>query len=375
MKKIVFLNSTMQAGGPARVINLWSNHFIDKGYDVEIVSNIDVPLFYDFNKKVKYSILGIDKFQQRSRTRTFFKIFKFIDKRRNEIHIYNKALYIPYLYLLKKIGLIDKSIKLVYFAHGGSSDFITLYDNFKNYMIACTFDNVIALHNDYDSFDCSTVNKTFKRKIIDKIFKDYWQEIASKIVYIPNPVTFYVENPSNLMQKNVLAVGRLDKVKGFDLLIKSWKLICDDIGEWRLRIIGSGQEEYNLKRICEELDVRNIEFIPQQLDVKQYYVDSSIYVMSSIEEGMPMVVIEAMECGLPIVAFDNVGAKFLVKHGKNGLVCRTGDIATLSKNLKKLMDDFDLRLEFGKTSKEYAKKFHIENISPKWESILGKNNV
>ena len=375
MKKIVFLNSTMQAGGPARVINLWSNHFIDKGYDVEIVSNIDVPLFYDFNKKVKYSILGIDKFQQRSRTRTFFKIFKFIDKRRNEIHIYNKALYIPYLYLLKKIGLIDKSIKLVYFAHGGSSDFITLYDNFKNYMIACTFDNVIALHNDYDSFDSSTVKKTFKRKIIDKIFKDYWQEIASKIVYIPNPVTFYVENPSNLMQKNVLAVGRLDKVKGFDLLIKSWKLICDDVGEWRLRIIGSGQEEDNLKRICEELDARNIEFIPQQFDIKQYYIDSSIYVMSSIEEGYGMVVIEAMECGLPIVAFDNVGAKFLVKHGRNGLVSRTGDIATLSTNLKKLIDDFNLRLEFGKTSKEYAKKFHIENISPKWESILGKNNV
>ena len=315
MKKIVFLNSTMQAGGPARVINLWSNHFIDKGYDVEIVSNIDVPLFYDFNKKVKYSILGIDKFQQRSRTRTFFKIFKFIDKRRNEIHIY------------------------------------------------------------YDSFDSATVKKTFKRKIIDKIFKDYWQEIASKIVYIPNPVTFYVENPSNLIQKSVLAVGRLDKVKGFDLLIKSWKLICDDVGEWRLRIVGSGQEEDNLKRICEEFDVRNIEFIPQQFDIKQYYIDSSIYVMSSIEEGYGMVVIEAMECGLPIVAFDNVGAKFLVKHGKNGLVCRTGDIATLSTNLKKLIDDFNLRLEFGKTSKEYAKKFHIENISPKWKPILGKNNV
>ncbi len=65
MQKIVFFNSTMQMGGPARVINLWSNYFVDNGYEVEVVSNIDVPLFYHFDGSIKYSILGIDKFQQK----------------------------------------------------------------------------------------------------------------------------------------------------------------------------------------------------------------------------------------------------------------------------------------------------------------------
>jgi len=371
MKKMVFFNSTMQMGGPARVINLWSNYFVNNDCDIEVVSNIDVPLFYDFDNKIKYSILGINKFKQQCKVKTFFKILKFFNNRKDEVHIYNKALYIPYLYLLKKFRLIDKSIKLVYFAHGGSSDFITMYDNLRNYWIAETFDNIIALHDDYDSFDKYSVKKSFKRKLFDFIIEDQWEKIKSKIIYIPNPVAFYSNESATLMQKNILAVGRLDKIKGFDLLIKSWKLICEDFKEWNLNIVGSGEEEMHLKKLCEELEIKNIELIPQQSNIQKYYMNSSIYIMSSREEGLAMVLLEAMECGLPIVAFDNVSAKFLVKHDKNGLICRIGDIETLAKNIKLLIENNDLREKYGKGSKKFAKQYHIENIAQKWKPILG----
>ena len=65
-KKIVFFNSTMEIGGPARVISLWGTYFVNKGYDIEVVSNIDVPLFYEFDKRIKYSVLGIGKFKQKT---------------------------------------------------------------------------------------------------------------------------------------------------------------------------------------------------------------------------------------------------------------------------------------------------------------------
>ena len=374
MNKFTFFNSSMNVGGVPRVISLWSNYFVEHNYEVEIVSNIESELFYDFDQKIKYSVLGIDRFKQNNFLKTLVKIYRFFKDRKNETMVFNKSLYIPYLYLLKKFKCIDTTDKLVYFAHGGSSDFITMYDNLRNYMIANTFDHIIALHDDYDSFDKSSIRKSLKRKIVDFIIKNQWIEVKSKIVYIPNPVTFYSNEASTLLQKNILAVGRLDKIKGFDLLIKAWKLICEDHKDWKLNIVGSGEEEDNLKKLCDELNIENIELIPQQANIKDYYLNSSIYVMSSREEGMPMVVVEAMECGLPIVAFDNVGAKFLVRHAENGLMCKVGDVETLSKNLKELIDDDLLREKFGKKSKEYAKAFHIENIAYKWEPIIGNIN-
>lgn len=368
-KKIVFFNSSMQMGGPARVINLWSNYFIKKGYEIEIVSNIDVPLFYDFDKKIKYSILSINKFKQTSKIKAFYKIYKFLKDRKDEILVFNKGLYIHYLFVLKKLGLIDKSLKLVYFAHGGSSDFKTMYNNLLNYIINYTFDNVIALHDDYDT--CVYNDKKLKRKIINFIFSNKWRCIKRKINYIPNPVTFSSDIVSTIEEKIVLTVGRLDYIKGFDLLIESWTDIIKQYPNWKLKIVGSGEEKLNLENKIKELSLEKyIEMIPQQQDVKSLYLSSSMYIMSSREEGMPMVVVEAMECGLPIVAFKNVGSLFLVKDNKNGLLCDIGDTKQLSTNIKYLIENKDLRKQMGIISKKLVREFYIDNLVSKWDPIL-----
>ena len=62
MKKIVFINSTMNLGGVPRVISLWSNYIVKKGFSVEVVSNINKEYFYEFDKKINHTILGIDQF-------------------------------------------------------------------------------------------------------------------------------------------------------------------------------------------------------------------------------------------------------------------------------------------------------------------------
>jgi len=363
MKKIVFFNSTMQMGGPARVISLWSNYFINQSIDVEIVSNIDVPLFYKFDENIKYSILGIDKFKQKSKIKTLFSIYSFLKNRENEILVFNKGLYIIYLFFLKKMGLINKSLKLVYFAHGGSSDFKTMYNNGINYMINFTFDRVITLHDDYDTFD---YKESKKRKMINSLFLNKWEDLKNKITYIPNPVTFRSEQGVDYENRVILAVGRLDKIKGFNLLIESWQSIAKKYPNWKLKIVGSGEEEKYLKYLAKGIE--NIEFLSEQKNIKREYLSSSIYAMPSIEEGFGMVVVEAMECGLPIVAFDNVGAKFLVKD--NGLLCKIKNIICLSESMEKLILDKNLRETLGKKSKEEVKQFYIENLSSKWKEIF-----
>ena len=149
------------------------------------------------------------------------------------------------------------------------------------------------------------------------------------------------------------------------------KSIAKEYPEWILKIIGSGDEKLNLENQIKDLSLEKyIEMIPQQQDVKSLYLNSSFYVMSSREEGFGMVTIEAMECGLPIVAFKNVGSLFLVKDKENGLLCDIGDTKQLSINIKSLIDDKSLRERMGKKSKELVEEFYIDNIAQKWDNIF-----
>jgi len=361
----------MSMGGVPRVINIWANYFVNKDLDIELVSNIKVPLFYDFDSRIKYSILGIDQFNQSSRILALLRIYSFIRGRSDEVLVFNKALYINYLFLLRRLKLIKKDLKLVYFVHGGSSNFFTMYNSLTNCKINYVFDKIIALHDDHNDFVAQSQGLNDEVDSL-KASKGCWLGIKQKISYIPNPVSFRSDVASLCDNKVVLAAGRLDYLKGFDLLIRSWENIAKIYPEWRLKIVGDGPERENLEELVAKLSLENsVSLLPRQKDIKSQYLSSSIYVMPSRREGFGMVTIEAMECGLPIVAFRNVGSKFLVKDNINGLLCDIGDNDKLSANIMKLINNVNLRVDMGRKSRELSKEFYVENIADKWHSVLG----
>ena len=135
MKKIVMLNSTVGIGGVPRVMSIWGNFFIKKGYDVEFVSNDNLDPFYKISPKIKHIKLGLDKFGKKDQLKFLIKMYTFFKNRKNEIFIINKSHFISYIFILKKFGLINKSNQFIYFVHGGNSDFKFLYNNYKTQLI------------------------------------------------------------------------------------------------------------------------------------------------------------------------------------------------------------------------------------------------
>ncbi len=237
-------------------------------------------------------------------------------------------------------------------------------------MIIRSFDFVFALINDYDSYNYR-INKSIKRVIVDFFIPNIFPQIKNKINYINNPVPFQVNGIANYENKQIIAVGRFDKVKGFDLLLKAWSLISSDYSDWKLILVGEGQEEENLKNLVINLGIDSqVVIMPSTENIESLYLSSSIYAMSSIIEGYGMVIIEAMECGLPIVAFKNVGASYLVKDGENGFLSAIGDIESFSNHLSYLIKNDSTRKLFGIKSKELAKKFTIENITKSWDILI-----
>ena len=189
--------------------------------------------------------------------------------------------------------------------------------------------------------------------------RGYWEGL-NNIEVIPNARTFKLDTPSACTAHQVLAVGRYCHQKGFDMLLEAWKKI--DTTGWTLRIAGSGDDLGPIPA--------NVVTGPSP-DIKQEYLNSSIFAMSSRYEGLPMVLLEAQAAGLPIVSFQcKCGPKDIVEPGVSGFLVPEGDTDALASKIKELMDDEALRQKMGTNAYEASDRYDIEIIMKKWTDLF-----
>jgi len=162
------------------------------------------------------------------------------------------------------------------------------------------------------------------------------------------------------------------KQKGFDYLIDAWSKVENRNNGWKLRIIGTGPllplmmekiKQYNLED--------SIELIPSSNNVIEQYQQASIYVMSSRYEGLPLVLIEAMAMGLPIISFDcETGPRDIVESDITGRLVPPFDINKLAFELDNLMNDESMRKFYSENAIRKVAKFDTEKIIDKWETLF-----
>mgnify|MGYP000017172260 FL=1 len=203
--------------------------------------------------------------------------------------------------------------------------------------------------------------------------RQYWGDLPN-IQVIPNAAMRLKNVYADPSVKRVLAVGRLDYQKGFDKLIQAWKLVKEDseLSDWKLDIFGQGEWKDKLLNEIKEYGLEDsLEIHAPTTDIGQEYVSSSILVMSSNYEGFPMVMIEAMACGVPVVSFAfKCGPKDIIRHQKNGLIVPEGDIVALAKALSFMMKDNALRAYCSQNAREIIAEYSEEVIMKKWMDLF-----
>lgn len=194
-----------------------------------------------------------------------------------------------------------------------------------------------------------------------------WGEMPG-IRVIPNAANFIAEKYSDCSAKRVIAVGRLDYQKSFDRLIQVWEKVHQQMPDWRLDIFGQGEWQEMLQGMIDERRLQEtVKLNGPTKNIGQEYSESSMIVMSSHYEGFPMVMIEAMACGLPAVSFDfKCGPRDIIKEGENGLVVKDGDIDGLAKTMMTLMRDDELRRKMGENAKRVVETFSEAKVMDKW---------
>lgn len=201
----------------------------------------------------------------------------------------------------------------------------------------------------------------------------YWGALPNLEV-IPNAAMQSGECHSDVSQPRVIAVGRLDYQKGFDRLIQAWEIVQKDAKchNWRLDIFGQGEWRDMLQRMIEKAGLDQSAHIhPPTSQIGNEYADSSLLVMSSNYEGFPMVMIEAMACGLPVVSFDyKCGPRDIIDNGINGLLVSNGDIEGLAYAMIEVISDNAYRKLLSANAKRIIETYSEEAVMAKWIALF-----
>jgi glycosyltransferase involved in cell wall biosynthesis len=202
--------------------------------------------------------------------------------------------------------------------------------------------------------------------------RDYGR-LLSRVELIANPVSPLDGGISSQEAKVVVAAGRLNTQKGFDLLVRAWEPVARRRPDWRLEIYGSGPERAALERLIGELGLSDrVALMGRTQALGEAMAAASLFALSSRFEGFGMVLVEAMGKGLPVVSFDCPrGPGDIVSHGEDGLLVAPEDVDALAAALLELIEDPERRRRLAAAARRTARRYESRAIAPAWDALLG----
>jgi glycosyltransferase involved in cell wall biosynthesis len=360
MKLLYITNGINGSGGLERVLSIKVSYLVEKyNYDVTILSlnnNHKIP-FYDFSTKIKMLSISVSG-----------NLFNYIKSYKRGIQ--------------QIVSQVNPDIILV--CDDGLKGFFipSIIGKTKPIIYERHVSKEIEMHHSYSFFKIIIIKgKWFLMEFLAKRFnafvvltegnKKEWTSLKNMKV-ISNPLSFYPEESNSLENRKVIAVGKQSYQKGYDLLLKAWKLVVDKYPNWHLDIYGKKEVASDLENLAQKLNIdTTISFHNPEKDIQQKYLESSIYVMSSRYEGFGMVLIEAMACGVPCVSFNcNYGPSDIITDGIDGYVVEKQDCIALAAKIITLIEDENLRKEMGLKAKANVKGYLAINILNQWDDLF-----
>jgi glycosyltransferase involved in cell wall biosynthesis len=275
------------------------------------------------------------------------------------------------------IGRLAGVKGLIYTAHGMpvTSGLQAEYEEFVSCLIT---DRIVAVSNEIAN-DLTARQKRFAGKV--KVLVNGID--SSKFVPAENKKELMFGKASLGMpheKKLVGAVGRLEKVKNYPLLLRAFaELVHFRNHDLHLAIVGTGSEEMNLKRLSKELCIADrVSFLGMRYDVQKIYPLFDVFVLPSLTEGTSLSLLEAQSCGVPAVVTDVGGNSNIIHHGMNGFLCPSNDYAALAVQLERVLGN-DSEREAMKTAsrKVMLERFDYASMIASYQEIyseIGQNH-
>ncbi|MFT8917051.1 MAG: glycosyltransferase [Oenococcus sp.] len=363
--KIIFFQSQFKMGGQQKIVKLIAQ---------ELSTDFDVTVYYENHNYFDLSELKTIRPRHIVQIMNLFKIcifslIRFNFNKRSIIDLWHlenvqstfndekydvAILCNPYILFTDEIRKITGAKKVVCWTHN-------LYENYTEVRFKSEKQKLFSSMRLADQIVC-----------LESYTASRWKKINNNVVVINNPVTIDAEGKKSLLNSKIVSfTGRIQiDSKGLDYLCDVATYLDDGV---TIEVAGSGskKEEAKFKKLIKQKRVSDkIKWVGALSgeNLKEHYQRSTIFLMCSRYEGFPLVAVEAMSFGLPIIAFDIPALVEVTSSGTFGILIKKGDTQEMAKHINHLFQNPGLLLKYQRLSLARAKNLSVLRIKSKWEN-------
>ncbi len=377
MNIVYCINSINYAGGTERVTvtkanelsNIWGNRV----FLVVTDDNGDYPFLLD--RKVKVINLGVNYYLDdwHPGVKAKFSQFRKKLKHRKMLKMILESLSPD---IVISTGQSEKLFLSRNFLKKRDVLFIREFHFSTNYRLLfakSTFDFILAKIKNF--IDFKFISKRFDAIICltPKDISENW-EGHKNVYFIPNPLTIPIKKTSKIRHeyKKIITVGRLTAIKNYSSLIRSFALIAHKYLDWTLEIYGDGDQREMLNAEINGFGLSNqIILKGYSSDIASKFANADIFVMTSLTEGFPLVLFEAMSNNLPVVSYDcPYGPSYIIDENINGFLVELNNEVELADKIELLINNEELRIKMGMNGFDKALNYLPELIALKWMAFF-----
>jgi GalNAc-alpha-(1->4)-GalNAc-alpha-(1->3)-diNAcBac-PP-undecaprenol alpha-1,4-N-acetyl-D-galactosaminyltransferase len=357
-KRICCFIPSLRSGGAERVLTELVNYLSSKGYDVTFVT-LDNPKyspFYTVNNTV--NLVQLDLIQEEG---TCFRRALHLLKRIQTLRCFIKNLqpdviisFIDIMNILTMLATVFLKIRVIVCER--TNPRYHKIPKFYQWLRTLTY-----------PFAAKVVVQT---QSAANFFSPF---IQKKMMIVPN----VVRKPAEVIQtvsakvQHIISVGRLSFEKDHQTLIRAFALLIKDMPHLTLTIYGEGPERKKLERVIHDLGLGHVVSLPGDIyHIEEKLLKSDLFVFSSIFEGFPNALCEAMAVGLPVIASNCSGSVDIIDDGKNGVLFPIGHVEKLYKTMLQLIHDEAKRQTLSSHAKQITELYSENKIYVKWHNII-----
>ncbi|MDH3662633.1 MAG: glycosyltransferase family 4 protein [Alphaproteobacteria bacterium] len=354
--RITLVISALTAGGAERIMTSLANHWVEQGRGVTLITFDDAPPYYPLDDRVDLRQLDLVTFS-RPLPKALISAGRRVIALRRAIKQSKPDIVISFL------GKINALTVLA--TRGMSMPVVVSERNNPDRQVFRP-----AWHwTRRRLYGLAERVVTPSQGVLD------WfpEKIRARGKVIPNPVDLPKEiEPRVPGSPGLIAVGRLDDQKGFDLLLRAYSQIADQFPDWTLTIRGDGKLRGDIERLRDQLGLHDKVHMPGITERPGAWVDEGeIFVLSSRYESFGNVLTEAMVAGLPIVSFDcPFGPGEIIADGVDGILVPPEDPQALAEAMAEVMRNAELRQRLGEAAQKNVRRFARSRIMRLWDELV-----
>jgi glycosyltransferase involved in cell wall biosynthesis len=356
--RITLVLPTLACGGAERAALAIANHWAQRGYKITILTfdKKNTPPFYEVSSLIEHVQLDLAK--------NSHQLFARIWNNLRRIIILRKAIKDSSPSIV--ISFLNRTNIRTLLATRGSSVPVIISEQTDPLR-----GNLEAVWRWLQKYLYSSASRVVAHT--EQAAQYLTETLNCRAVVIPNPVVETAIKPKITQQLTsiLIAVGALEKEKGFDILLQSVAQIVPQHPQLVVRIFGEGTQRDYLESLRAKLGLtRQVDLPGQVKNIFQQLSEADLFVMPSRIEGFGNALCEAMACGLPVIATDCMGPREIIRDGETGILVPVEDVKTLARVISELLENAEKRRFLATQAREIMRRVSLEEVMKRWDGLL-----